>query len=184
MNAAALARSALSGLARDGRDLAALDADRRQGPARADALAEPRLAGAALRDGARARHLADPGRRRDPRDRVRLHRPPPRRAHQPRRGARRFALEPQTGRRLLSRASWTSLRGLGVAVAINEMPNEVPEPDPLLARTASTPPTTPPRRIASGARSSRPIASSSCSAPAFSARRARCISSGAASTSR
>ena len=87
MNRRPLARSALSGLARDGRDLAALDADRRQGPADADAVGESWLAGSALRDGARARHLADSGRRRDPRARVRLHRPPPRRANQPRRGA-------------------------------------------------------------------------------------------------
>ena len=93
---------------------------------------EPWLAGAALRDGARARHLADPGRRRDPRDRVRLHRPPPRRANQPRRGADAGARAADR-RRLLSRGSWTSLRGLGVAVAIKEMPNEVAEPDPLLA---------------------------------------------------
>ena len=57
------------------------------------------------------------------------------------------------------------------------------EPDPLFARIAPTPPMTPPRHIASGARSCRRTASSSCSAAAFSARRAPSISSGAASTS-
>ena len=47
--------------------------------------------------------------------------------------------------------------------------------------TEPTPPMTPRLPIVSGARSSRPIASSSASAPGFSARRARCISFGAAS---
>ena len=57
-----LARARLSRLARHGRDPAALDADRRQGPARADALAQPRLARAALRHRARPRHVGDPRR--------------------------------------------------------------------------------------------------------------------------
>src|SRR5438046_7978877 len=68
-----LAGSALCRLARDSRNIAALDPDRGQGPAGADALAEPWLAGPTLRDRARAWHVADPGGRRNPRDRVRPH---------------------------------------------------------------------------------------------------------------
>ena len=75
------------------------------------------------------------------------------------------------------------LRDLGVSVAIDEVPNEVPDPI-RFSQDRTHAPMTPPPSIASGGFSSRPIAFSRCFAAASSARRARCISSGAASTSR
>ena len=76
------------------------------------------------------------------------------------------------------------LNGVGVPVAIKETPNEVPNPirfsqDRTHARLRRSR-----RPIASGARSCRRTASSSSSVAALSARRARSISSGAASISR
>ena len=120
---------------------------------------------------------------RDPRDRVRLHRPPPRRAHQPRRGADARARSRRPSRTSIARVM-DVLREPRRHGRDQRDAERSARTRSASRRTASTPPTTPPRRIASGARSSRPIASSSCSAPAFSARRARCISSGAASISR
>ena len=96
---------------------------------------------------------------------------------------RNFPLEPQTVADFYRRVI-ALLNEIGVAVAINEIPSEVPNPIRFSQRTAATPPMTPPRPTASGARSSRPTASSSCSAAAFWAKRAQCISSGAASISR
>ena len=56
---------------------------------------------------------------------------------------RMFAMEPQSVAAFYSRAI-DLLSGVGVAVSINEMPNELP--------TAPMPPMMPPRRIASGVR--------------------------------
>jgi hypothetical protein len=75
------------------------------------------------------------------------------------------------------------LNGIGVAVAINEMPNEVPSPirfseDRVHATYDAS------AAVASGARWSRSIASSNSSAAASWVRPAPFISSGAASTSR
>ena len=123
-----LARARLRRLARDGRDAASLDADRRQGPARADALAQPRLARAALRRRARPRHVGDPRRRRSPRDRVRLRRPPPRRAHVERAGARLRAGADVGGR--LPRRVLAELAAARIEVAIHPAPNEVDDPIP------------------------------------------------------
>ena len=92
---------------------------------------------------------------------------------------RTLALEPQTVADFYVRVI-DLLDGIGVAVAINEMPNEVPKPS-ASRRTAPTRPTTLPRPAASGALSSRSIAFSSCSAAASWARPAPCISSGVAS---
>src|SRR5215813_14857032 len=61
-----LARSPLQWLARDSRNIAALDPDRRQSPADFDALAQPRLAGPPLYYSTRTWHLADPSRQRNP----------------------------------------------------------------------------------------------------------------------
>ncbi len=83
------------------------------------------LAGAVLCQRARFRHVADSGRQRDSRIRIRFHRSPAA-AHQPGRHAYAGA-EPQTvadfHRRVLD-----LLRDIGIAVTINELPNEVPEP--------------------------------------------------------
>ena len=95
---------------------------------------------------------------------------------------RSLPLEPQRSPISIARLI-DLLSGIGVAVTINELPNEMPNPIRFSQDRAHAP-TTRPRRIVSGARWSRPTASSSCSAAAFSARRARCISSGAASISR
>src|SRR6185503_20012897 len=70
-----LARTLRRRLARHARDAAPDDADRRQGPPGLDAVAEPFLARAALRLGARADDLADPRPRPHLPDRLRLHRP-------------------------------------------------------------------------------------------------------------
>jgi hypothetical protein len=64
-------------------------------------------------------------------------------------------------------ATLTALAELGIAVAIDEMPNELPDPVRFSCKSSST-----------------VTASSNNSAPAFSARRARCISFGAVSISR
>ena len=80
-------------------------------------------------------------------------------------------------------ATLAALAELGIAVAIDEMPNELPDP----VRFSTTPrmlPTIPMLSGASCRSSSTATASSNNSAPAFSARRARCISSGAVSISR
>src|SRR4051794_39922663 len=57
-----LARIALRRVEGHRRDLASVDADRRQGAARADAVAQSFLARHAPRQRARARHAADPSR--------------------------------------------------------------------------------------------------------------------------
>ena len=61
-------------VARHLRDPAPVDADRRQDPARADAVAQSFLACPAVRHRARADHVADSVRRANLRDRVRFHR--------------------------------------------------------------------------------------------------------------
>ena len=75
------------------------------------------------------------------------------------------------------------LNRVDVSVAIKETPNEVPNPI-RFSQDQMHAPTTQPPPIASGARSCRRTASSSSSAADLSARRARSISSGAASISR
>ena len=59
----ALARTALRRVEGHARHAATVDANRRQDPPGADALAQSFLARRALRHGARADHVADPGRR-------------------------------------------------------------------------------------------------------------------------
>ena len=79
-----------------------LDADRRQGPPRARAHGQPLVAGAAIRVGAGADHVAHARRRPRSRDGVRLHRPPARDPHRRRRDQERAA-RTRIGRRLLRR---------------------------------------------------------------------------------
>ena len=127
---AALAGAALRRLARHRRDAAALDPDRRQGPARAHALAQPRLARAALRHRARPRHA-----RRstsaaalveiefdlvDHRLVVRA---------RPSAAERGFALAPMSVAAFYRRVM-AELAAAGVEVAINVVPNEMADPIP------------------------------------------------------
>ena len=58
---------------------------------------------------------------------------------------RSLPLEPQTGRRFLSRELFELLGSMGIDVADQRDAERDPERDPLLARTAPTPPTTPTR---------------------------------------
>ena len=115
-----------AGLARDRRHAAALDPDRRQDQAFADTLAQPRLAGDALRHRARARHLADPGRQRDPSNSSSTSSAI---ASWPAPAGARSACSPSSrnGRRLLS-PDHQLLKDIGIAVTIDAMPNEVPNP--------------------------------------------------------
>ena len=80
-------------------------------------------------------------------------------------------------------ATMAALAELGIAVAIDEMPNELPDPV-RSRRIPRTPPTIPMPSGAFCKSSSTATASSNNSAPASSARQARCISSGAVSISR
>ena len=148
------------------------------------AVAQPLLARDALRHRARPHHLADPLRQRVVRDRVRLHRPRASTIATSDGARAQVALRAADRSRTFYAAVMAALAELGIAVAINELPNEIAGRDPLRPRHARTPPTTPTARSASGACSCRPTACSSSSAPASSASAARCISSGAASTSR
>ena len=119
-----------------------MDADRRQGAARADAVAQPLLARHALCDGARAHHL---GRCRStaaisrsssissttccgcaPATAI----------------SARSCCAPVTVARVLRRRDGTRCAELGVDVRIDEMPNEIAERGAASARTARTPPTT------------------------------------------
>ena len=96
-----MARASLRRMARQRRNPAALDADRRQAAARALALAQPWLAGAALRQCPRPRQLGDARRPRPTgRGRVRSRRPP---AGDPivRRGRARLRAGADVGRGLL-----------------------------------------------------------------------------------
>ena len=84
-----------------------------------------------------------------------------------------FALEPQTVA-IFYRHITDLLNSMGVAVAIHQLPNEMPDPSPSRAMTRMAR-MTPRQRIASGGRWSRPIAFSSSSAAVFWARPAPCI---------
>ena len=98
------------------------------------------------------------------------------------RGAEQFLpLQPQSVADFY-RATLDLLAGMGVPVAIRETPNGSRTRSAFFRTEGALPMTRPPP-IASGARSCRPIASSSSSAPASSARRVRSISSGAVSIS-
>jgi hypothetical protein len=72
------------------------------------------------------------------------------------------------------------LQKLGVAVEINPLPSELPDPV-AFGTTRNCAPMIPMRRIVSGGRCCRPTACSNISGPDFWARQARCICSGAAS---
>jgi hypothetical protein len=93
---------------------------------------------------------------------------------------RGFALAPMSVAAFYGRFV-AELAAIGVRVAINLRPNEVADPIPS-PRTRPTPPTSRRRSMPSGGRWCRPIGCSATSAAAFSARRARCICSGARST--
>ena len=161
-----LARARLRRLARHRRDPAALDADRRQGPARALALAEPRLAGAAVRQRARPRHFADPRRRRHVWRSTSTSSTTAwscARRMAPDRG---FALEPMSVADVLRRFM-AELAAAGVEVRDQSAAERGADADPLSRRRACTPPTTRRRCTRSGARWCRPTACSGCSAPRF-----------------
>jgi hypothetical protein len=80
-------------------------------------------------------------------------------------------------------ATLAALAELGIAVAIDEMPNELPDPISFSEDTAHA--SYDPDAVGASCKSSSiATASSSNSAPASSARQARCISSGAVSISR
>ena len=123
-----------------------------------------------------------PDRHRDPRDRVRFRRPPSRRPHQPTARSGRCRCEPQIGRRFLPPRA-RSARRPRRRRRINDDAERGADPIPLRAGPASTPPTTPRGAPLLARAACRSTACSRCSAPVSSARRARCISSGAASTS-
>ena len=95
---------------------------------------------------------------------------------------RQFALAGQSVASFYA-ATMAALAELGIAVAIDEMPNELPDPIRFSQDTAhaSYDPDAVRRFLQILVNAT---ASSSNSAPAFSARRARCISSGAVSISR
>ena len=97
-------------------------------------------------------------------------------------GHEQFALAPMSVAAFYA-AALRAARRLGIDVHIWPMPVEIPDAIPF-TEDRSTPPTTPRRRSASGRRCCRATACSRRSARVFSARRARCISSGAASISR
>ena len=123
---AALAGIAARGVARHLCDAASVDPDRRQDPARALALAQPFLACRALRHRARPDDLADPGRH----------------AHfqidfdfidhdlriSTSDGAKRQFALPGNRSRAFMRRVMAALAELGIHVAIDEMPNELPDP--------------------------------------------------------
>ena len=164
-------------------DAAPLDAGRRQGAPRAHALAQSRLAGAALRHRARARHSAIHAEAAAPRDRLRLRRSPARRAQRPCR-RERIALEPMPVARVLSphprRARRDRRRGPGRHPFPTRSPSRTPVAEDVVPRGYDAAG----GGRASGARCSRPIACSHLSHRRFSARQARSTSSGAASISR
>ena len=126
---------------------------------------------------ARPDHVRDPVRDRRLRHRVRLRRPPAAHPHQRRRRAR-GGPGAEAGGRVLRRDHGRARRA--------RHRDADPGPaqrggagDPVRRGPASTPPTTPRPPTCSGVSSSRPTGSWASSAPASSARSARCTSSGA-----
>ena len=156
-----------TGVARHRRDAAAVDADRRQGAAGADTLGS--ITAGRCRFTSRRAASAP---RRCPRgtksSRSNSTSSTIGSLTRTSSGLERRCPGAADGRRILRRVT-ELLRGLGIGVAIDEMPNELPirSDSP---RTAAIAPTMRPQRIASGARSSRRIGSSSGSVAASSAR--------------
>ena len=162
-----LARARLRRLARHRRDAASLDADRRQGPARADALAQPRLARAALRDA-----RAASARRRSTSAAKLLeiefdfidHRL---RAAHVERARARLRARADVGRRLLSPRHGRARGGAASRSRSIAVPNEMADADPVRRGHAPRRLRRARRRTRSGARWSRSTACCACSAPAF-----------------
>ena len=100
-----------------------------------------------------------------------------------RRPQRQFTLAGQFGRELLRGRLWLRSPSSALTSPSTRCRTNCPSRSGS-RRMTSTPPTIPMRCGASSRSLSMPTASSSNSAPAFSARRARCISSGAVSISR
>ena len=125
--AVSLAGALLSAMARHRAHAAAVDADRRQGAAGADAVAEPRLARAALRQRARPRHVADPHRARHASRSTSTSSTTGSSSARRTRADGGFALEPMSVAAFYRRCM-QALAAARHPVAIDPMPNEVPDP--------------------------------------------------------
>ena len=177
-----MAEPAAGGLERHLRDPAPVDADRRQGPPRADALDEPRVACDAVCDapaGSRRRrsHTA-PARSRSTSTSSSIGCA----CRRPTAAAAAFALEPHAGRDVLH-ALLEELDRLELHVADPRDAERDRRSDPVRSGRGASRLRSGVRRAVLARRSCRPTGCSSCSAPASSASAARCTSSGALPTS-